>query len=350
MQLSGFLKMAPMFGALLLVAAITHSCTGRDELPLVLLVGDPSASRLPYVIAYDQGLFEKHGLDVELRLRGPGPGGEIVRYTDFFTKILRSLGIVDVPPHDVMTNGLGPVFVQATQTVRRNAYNIAIASTDCVLRTHIIGRPGLTSLDQLKGGRLGVSSVGATSGTHALVLAERMGWDPIADISILEAADDDIELLQNNVLDGLIGYEWAYLGALEAGLPILADTAEWNEILAGNSARVRRGWLNDETNRETARRFVMALVEGIAIMHQQPEIAMQVLEDWYGFEDRELAQAFYSRGAWIPRKPYPCHEGLQRTAELYDSNAMRQLRPEAFFTDNFVRELDQSGFIDALYD
>ncbi len=341
--------MASRFGVLLLAAFITLSCTDRDSLPLILLVGDPSVSRLPYVIAYDQGLYEKHGLKLELRIREPGPGGEIIRHTDFVTKILRSLGIVDVPAHDIMTNGLGPVFVQTTQNIRGSPYRVAIASTDCVLRAHIIGRKGITSLEQLKGGRLGVSSLGATSGTHALLLAQRMGWDPVDDISIMAGPIDDISLLMNNTLDAIVGYENAYADALREGLPILADTREWNEVLAGNSARIRSGWLNNSTNREAARRFLRATVEGIALLHQRPEIAMQVMEDWYGFEDREYARNFYARGAWIPRKPYPCYEGLQRTAELYDSNAMRQRRPENFFNDSLIRELDNSGFIDDLY-
>ena len=341
--------MALKFGVLLLAAVITLSCTDRDSLPLILLVGEPSISRLPYVIAYDQGLYEKHGLKVEMRIREPGPEGALVRHTDIFTKILRSLGIVDVPAHDIMTNGSGPVLVQTTESVRGSLYRVAIASTDCVVRAHIIGRTGITSLEQLKGGRLGVTSLGATSGFHALVLAQRMGWDPVDDISIMDGSDDDISLLKNNALDAIVGYETAYADALKEGLPILADTREWNEVLAGNSARIRSGWLNDNTNREAARRFLKATVEGIALLHQQPNIALQVMEDWYGFEDREYAQNYYARGAWIPRKPYPCYEGLQRTIELYDSNAMRQRSPENFYNDSLIRELDESGFIDDLY-
>lgn len=341
--------MARRFGALLLAAVMTLSCTDRDTLQLILLVGEPSVSRLPYVIAYDQGLYEKHGLKVELRIREPGEGGAMIRHTDIVTKIMRYLGIVDVPPHDIMTNGLGPRLVQTTQSVRGSPYRVAIASTDCVLRAHVIGRMGITSLEQLKGGRLGVTSLSATSGTHALVLAQRMGWDPVDDISMMIGSDDDISMLMNNTLDAIIGYEKAYADALREGLPILADTREWNDVLAGNSARIRSGWLNDNTNREAARRFLKATVEGIALFHQHPEIALQVMEDWYGFEDHEYARNYYARGAWIPRKPYPCYEGLQRTVDLYDSNAMRQLSPANFYNDSLIRELDESGFINDLY-
>ena len=83
--------MALRSGVLLLAAVMMLSCTDRDSLPLILLVGEPTVSRLPYIIAFDQGLYEKHGLNVELRFREPGPGGQIVHYTDFVTKILRGL-------------------------------------------------------------------------------------------------------------------------------------------------------------------------------------------------------------------------------------------------------------------
>jgi hypothetical protein len=93
----------------------------------------------------------------------------------------------------------------------------------------------------------------------------------------------------------------------------------------------------------------MALSEGIAILHQNPDIALQVMNQWYGFEDREYALAFYSRGAWIPKKPYPCYEGLESIKEIYDSHEMRQLIPTSFYNDTILRSLDQSGFIDGLY-
>ncbi len=36
--------------------------------------------------------------------------------------------------------------------------------------------------------------------------------------------------------------------------------------------------------------------------------------------------------------------------ELYDSNEMRQYQAEDFYDDSILRELDESGFIDGLYE
>ena len=35
--------------------------------------------------------------------------------------------------------------------------------------------------------------------------------------------------------------------------------------------------------------------------------------------------------------------------ELYDSAAMRRFKVEDFYDDSFMKELDESGFIDSLY-
>jgi ABC-type nitrate/sulfonate/bicarbonate transport system substrate-binding protein len=339
--------------ALLLSAAMMVSCGDRAAsdsaaLPLVFDAGRATVSKLPYIIAYDQGLYEKYGLDVELRFRDSGSNDQSAIGLGFFTKMMRKFDISDSPDADIIASGLGPAVVDSTLNALGKDHLVAMASTDCVVRVHIIGREGITRLDQLKGGRIGVSSPGTTTDIVALMLAERMGWDPVQDISIMYNSNE-LEALRHNAVDAIVGSERSYAGAKREGLPILAATREWDEVLAGNSSRIQSGWLDDETNREAARRFLKATIEGIAIFHQQPEIAFQVMEEWFGYRDIEFMRAVYAQGAWIPKTPYPCYDGLRRTAEFYDSAAMRRTTPEDFFDDSIMRELDQSGFIDALY-
>jgi len=334
--------------ALAFAAGASVSCSAEERLPFVLNVGGPAITRVPYIIAYEEGLFAKHGLELELRLRPRSEDGELKSRVSVITGFLRNTGLQDAPEADVNTNGLGPGMLQTALSAGRNHYVVGIASTDCAVRGHIIARQGIGRLGDLKGGRIGVSSFTATLGMQARILAERMGWDPVQDITIVEDGSEDIGLLLNGSLDAMIVNERTYLAAMREGLTVLADTSEWNESLAGNSARVPHGWLDDEINREKARRFLRALSEGIAIFHRQPDIAIAAIEKWYGFS-REDAEFAYSRGAWIPRKPYPCRDGLIRTTEIYDSNAVRHTDIEDFLDEILMRELDESGFIDALY-
>ena len=83
---------------------------------------------------------------------------------------------------------------------------------------------------------------------------------------------------------------------------------------------------------------------------KDPRGALEAMAKWWNVTDREKLQAIYNAdAAGMPRKPYPSVEGIKKTMEIYDSHEMRQHKPEDFYDDSFVRELDESGFIDSLY-
>jgi hypothetical protein len=63
----------------------------------------------------------------------------------------------------------------------------------------------------------------------------------------------------------------------------------------------------------------------------------------------EIAESRYKRTDYVPRKPYPCYEGIKNTMQLHDSNEMRRYTMQDFYDDNLMRELDESGFLDGLY-
>ncbi|HEX3485951.1 MAG TPA: ABC transporter substrate-binding protein [Micropepsaceae bacterium] len=341
------LKTALKIGVLALTLSVALSCSRQDTLPLIVRVPALSISRLPYVIAQDQGLYKKYGLNVELWMVTPGAEDRVVVRADLLTRIWRAIGINTPQNPDVDINGGTPMMVEAMESAR-NPHRIVIASTDCVVRAHLIGRRGIQSAEELKGKRIGVSALRATAGFHALLFAKRMGWDPVKDITIIPDAENVGVLLDNSV-DAIFGYEREYAAAKRAGLPILADSHDWNDTVAGNSAILDSEWLKDPQHREAARRFLKALAEGIKLFRERPELAMGVMETWYGIKDKGYAKTLYERGAWIPMKPYPCYEGFKKTTALYDSNEMRKHSPDEFYDDSLMRELDASGFIDNLY-
>ena len=334
--------------ALLAVSASLFSCSEADTIPLTVSVPGLSVSKLPFVIAMDQGLYAKYGLDVELRAPTPESGGQNVSHGNFWGRVAAKLYLSTPRENDINVNGGNPMVVRVSET-GPEARQIMLGATDCVIRAHIIGRKGIRSLDELKGGRIGVSSLASTSGYHALLLAERMGWDPKQDISLLVGFDDEVAALLDGRLDALVAYESAIADAKKEGLPVLLDLCEWGGEIAGNSINVGPDWLGDPTHREAARRFFRATAEAIALYHQQPQLVQRVLAEWYGISDPQRASVFYELGSKIPRKPYPCYDGIKNALALYDSNEMRRYKATDFYDDSVMRELDASGFIDALY-
>ncbi len=330
------------------LAATGVACTADQELiPLVVNVQGRSMSKLPFVIAEDQGLYEKHGLDVELRLAPPEFEGGIETHPPFWTRVWRRLGLQEVPDPDILVSGHTPKIV-GQMRIARAPKLIALAATDCSVRSYVIGRPGINSLEELKGQRLGINNDATTSGFAALRMVQRMGWDRVQDISIMYHGGKGIEALREGLVDVIVGGDGEFEAAEREGFPILEDTRVWNERLAGNSVLVYPAWLEDSTNREAARRFLRATAEAIALFHQRPALVLEVLANWHG-QDPDLAKARYFRTDYIPRKPYPCSEGIRNTMELYDSNEMRRYTPEDFYDDSLMRELDESGFLDSLY-
>jgi len=310
-----------------------------------------SVSKLPFVIALDQGLYEKYGLDMEVHLAPPDfDGGISMPSNSLWARMwrsVRSIAATEVFEPNIWVSGANSRIVDMA-TSAAEPHRIFLAATDCVVRQHIVARKGIERLEDLKGKRLGVSAIGSNSGFVALLLAERMGWDPIQDISIMQDGYD-MEALREGRVDAFVVSERLSATASQEGFPVLADTSTWAAPLAGNSVFVKPEWLEDPGNREAARRFLQATVEAIALFHQDRELVLEILAKWHGITDRAYAEAVYEGGHWIPRKPYPCYEGIKKAMERYDSNEMRRYTPEDFYDDSLIRELDESGFIDSLY-
>jgi ABC-type nitrate/sulfonate/bicarbonate transport system substrate-binding protein len=347
-----FLRQQNMFVRSFLLAVLilsNVSCSDRDLTPVQLELSR-SVSKLPFLIAYDQGFFEEHGLDVEIRLEPPEFEHAVKAPSDgIFARIwqkLRALRGFTWKPDIRISGANGRIFDMTTSAAEPR--RLFIAATDCVVSEYIIGRKGIERIDELKGKRLGVSSTRGNSAYVALLLAERMQWDPVHDISIMQRGNN-IQALTDGRVDAIVASDREYSMALQKGLPVLLETSAWEEPLAGNSVYVSPEWLQDSTNRETARRFLKASVAGIAAYKQDRELALEILRKWHGISDRTYAERIYEHGKSMPRKPYPCYEGIRKTMQRYDSNEMRKFVPEDFYDDSLIRELDESGFIDSLY-
>lgn len=349
-------KHAILFAIILAVSSCGEGGEFPETISINVNAGGRAISTFAAIIAKDQGLFEKHGLDVRLIMDPPDdPSGRetLSWFEDIQLRIERRLGLESART-DIGFNGGSPQMLRSIET-SPDPHPINIGSNDCAVRMHLIGRKGLEiqGLEDLRGLRLG-ASLRATSGFQALLFARRMGWDPSRDFEFVQSPTDSFDDLDNDVIDVLFANERTYARAVEQGYPILFDLAEWNEEVPGNSITVAPEWLDDPLNREAARRFLMAIGEALSIYHQDRELTLSIMAEWNALRG-EYAERIYERGLFLPRKPFPCVEGYRTGLELYAAPELQALgldipgvgehAPEEFYDDSIVREIDESGFL-----
>jgi ABC-type nitrate/sulfonate/bicarbonate transport system substrate-binding protein len=304
---------------------------------------DVSTNKLPYIVAREEGIFDKYLIDIKLYLtphaaeKGGGdgmlPNPEYVMNPE--TERLLSTG-----------GGVG----QVMRRVRSGGDRVILATTGSGFNYWLYARPGIESLESLKGKK--ISATGMTSCTGAVVhiIAKRMGWEVGTDVILVENHEHRVDKMLEGDYDAVIITELPQIYAETLGLEPLVDLREWDLPFVCSGISASKAWLDAGDNRELAKRFIMATVEAIALMKQEPAVVRRALDKWYGVRDPQTLEKMYQTVEILPRKPYPSVEGIKLIMETYDGPAMEGFSAGDFYDDSLMREIDESGFIDALYE
>ena len=324
----------------LVLTALLAAPTSADEIELIL--GDVSMNKLPFVMALDEGIYERNGLEVT------------PKFSRGSVDIIRASGI-NVPDayiHDgkssplVKIGGATPHFTRLT--MRAGSWNpIALGSTHLTSRWRIVSRADIESPADLKGKRIGFSGVGAVTHFMAISFAEHMGWDPNLDWSMMSDALG-VDALDDGYVDAIIAPELHATMAVAAGYKILVDLGDYNFPVAGSAFLFDREWLAD--NHDEAERLIKSYVEAIALLKTDKEATFRALRKWFQMTDEDLMEFFYLEAKKLPSKPYAPAEGLKKMMQIYDSHEMRKYALGDFYDDSYVKALDDSGYIDSLYE
>src|SRR5512144_2420373 len=234
--------------------------TPADTQTTRLNVGYSSASadQLPAWVARDTGLFAKNGLDVQL-----------IFFTGGTTAIL-ALVSGDVPITQVSGPGLvnsalagsGAVFVAA-----------GIISLNYVL----MGKPGIKTVEQLRGGTLAISRFGSATDSIARFALRKIGLTPGKDVTIVQVGSGPERLsaaLTGRVTASVINPPSSFI-AEKKGLAIIADVAQMGLVFQHTGAATTRRYIKEHS--DTVRRYVRAHVEAVHKMWTDKEATIKAL-------------------------------------------------------------------------
>ena len=346
-KISNLVGLLPALGIFFLLAAPVNA-QYMHEGELILRMGDVSANKFPFILAKDQGMYEKNRLNV-VPMFSPGSVATI-----------NKSGIQVAPeniydPDDksieftIYIGGSGPMIARVMRTpdAEPPTERVVLGTTHHISRWRIFNGPGIDSLEDLKGKRLGFSGVGAVSHNYWLNFLEHMGWDPHSDVTLV-GGTLNVESLKSGEIDALMGPELHGTMALMNDFPVLADLGDYGFPVSGSALQVNRKWY--EKNPEAAKAFVKAGVEAIAFMKQNKAEAEKTMIKWYGMKTQEARDLFYIELLKMDSKPYPPYDGVKMIMKFYGGwDARAKFKPEDFYDDTIMKELDESGYIDSLY-
>jgi NitT/TauT family transport system substrate-binding protein len=150
-----------------------------------------------------------------------------------------------------------------------------------------------------------------------------------------------------------IFYRSRLILAQREGFNALADVAELGLPFVHIGVATTRTFIRD--NPEVVRRYVKSHIEAIAVMKTDREMAVKTLTKYLGqIKDRDVLVKSYEAAApdnRISRKQYPYLAGLQMALDLLaeENPKAKGAKPEDFVDSRFIKELDDSGYIDNLY-
>jgi ABC-type nitrate/sulfonate/bicarbonate transport system substrate-binding protein len=268
---------------------------------------------LPLWLAQAAGYFEAEGLDVQL---------ELIEGIDLVSARLAG-GDLDLALNVTENSVLNREQGGDLQIIGGNVNRLPFS---------FIGRPGLRSLHDLKGGRIGVSSIKAGSSSLVMRLLADQGLHTPEDYTLLAVGPilARWEKLRAGEIDaGLQGAPLNYI-AVDAGYVDLGNPRKTFPDFQFTSLDVRRDWARHHP--DLAIRFLRAFVRAHQLFYADQDAACQVACEQTGIERPYAERAWleYTTEAIFPRDARASEAAVQTLIEV--SGLIRELPTRAAMT------------------
>jgi NitT/TauT family transport system substrate-binding protein len=282
-------------------------------------------------IARDTGIYARNGLDVQLIYFNSG------------STAVTALISGETP----FSQTAGPSVINATMN---GADAVMIAGGNVTLDYWMLSRPEIKTPEQLKGGAVAISRFGSASDFIVRYALQRLGLIPVKDVAILQVGSltERLAAMETKRVQATVLAPPAMYQALMRGFNLLADIAALGLAYQATGVATTRKFIRERT--DIVRRYVKAHVEAIHRFKTDRETSMKILAKSLAISDKQLLERTYE-GAIVehklPAKQYPTLEGL-KTILASDLKA-KGAKAEDFVDLRFIKELDDSGYIDRLY-
>jgi ABC-type nitrate/sulfonate/bicarbonate transport system substrate-binding protein len=325
--------MAKILTAGLLVLAL--------EVPLAWsadrLVGVQSArvmsQSMPW-IAQEAGIFRKYNLEFPLVYIGTSP--------------MATAAMLGGEAQVMIDGGVGVV----RTVVAGNNDLVFIAGVKNHLTQSILAKPEIKRLEDLRGKKIGVTRIGATTHYFAVQAFKRRNMEAGRDYSMIQTggAPEMLAALLSGSIDA---------GTMSAPWDARAISQGYSYVIYGPDLRIPQVAVSLITRRSFVAqnspligRFMRAMAEAAKILHTDKEVVFKVLGKYLRIEDRKVLDQAYNAEikALEPRMELRM-EAVQAILDDVAANDPRakKFKPQELFDRRYLDDLEKSGFLEKLW-
>ena len=277
---------------------------------------------VPFV-AKDRGFYLKHGSDVELIQMRPNISvaallsGEL-DYIELIGSAIRSAAR-GLPVRAVSTGIKAPFF-------------------------SIIGQPKHTSIKDLKGAVIGLTSIGGTNHISTRITLSKIGFDPEKDVKFLAIGDEKImvDAFKAGRTDAVVLAPPFSVQLKREGFPILAQTAQYVTIpfsgLGTTTARIK-------SNRAQIKRVLKAEIEALRYIQSNPAGTTEVIRKRFHMDEKLARESYdvvvdaFSRDGRVPLDGVDILLKIEKDQKLIPATVTPQMVVDTTLIEEALKEL-----------
>lgn len=290
-----------------------------------------SAASLVTWTAKDAGIFQKHGLDVDLIYIGSA------------TKAVSATIAGDTQ----INQGAGTGSVLARLS---GADTVWIASILDTTNQSLVVIPEIRGPQELRGRILGVTRYGSLSDFGVRKYLQQVGLDPDKDVKIIQMGGlpETLAAMQAGSIHG---------GALSSPILTKAKLLGFKELVDLGSLGIKypaTSYVTTETYLKSHRplliQFLKAVIEGAHYVKGHKEFSLNVLKKYTKIDEPPVLEDTYQIyiQRYIRPVPTPSVEEVKTVLDQIKDPKARTADPESFIRTDLMREIEQSGFIRSL--
>jgi NitT/TauT family transport system substrate-binding protein len=292
-----------------------------------------SPRTIPLIVAQEQGLFAKHGLEARIVLIRGAP------------TLVASLISGDL---EIGYTG-GPAVIGAAA---QGIYLRILSSISSRLTHTLIANPSIKSAEQLRGKRMGIQSIGGSTWMHTMLALEHLGLDPKRDnVSLLVIGDSVLigQSLEAGRIDAAT-LDGALVRRLRSkGFTAIVDLTPYNIPMVNQAIVVSPEFL--QKRGDVAERILMALVDSLAftLAPQNKSVVIKTMMKRFQFSDAAVGEEGYQDlQISVERKPFPSIDALRNVRRLMATQnpKVANVKIEELIDNRIIRKLDENGYMD----